>query len=655
MDKKTFAQFLIFCSAVLGAWWVASYIWFRPEPAAPRPPEAAPAVIAAAEAPEGRSPRALQGTEGPAAAVPDEPVPEPATALLDNGMIRTEWTNRGGALARLDLLDERYRAPYEVGGERPVLTLLRDFQDGLCSDVLESLTFYVADPQGGERVLEFPVGDRLYELAREPGGRLAFSTVVRDPHGHAVEVRKTVTAEPGAHHYKVDLEFRNAAEAPCKFAFALRGPAGIERESLATGNLGTRVGLSERRDSYSVKKTSTGDLSKGQRVNESADIAWAAVVNHYFVAVLNPEDAAWVNRVVSRSIIDSDLLAGRGRWPVGSIRREADRARLAAQNAAIVLHSTAQKLEPGQTLLIRYALVAAPKEPALLESYDRGFGKLIEYGILPGVSKLVVALLKAVYRVLPNYGVALILMTIIVRALLHPLTRKSQIGMAKMQKLQPMLEELQKKCGDDKQRLTQEQMELWRKYGVSPMGGCLPLLLQMPVLFALFGALRAAIELRHAGFLWVEDLSRSDTLFTFKFFLPIVQNEFNLLPLLMAVVMVVTQKSAMQASTEQARQQQKMMKFMPVIFAVFLYSMPSGLCLYILTSTLVGTFERWLVQRHTDTIELRPVGESPRKGKPTRPGTRPAGRPSGWMGRLQKMVEEQGKPGPQPRRRPKKK
>ena len=255
---------------------------------------------------------------------------------------------------------------------------------------------------------------------------------------------------------------------------------------------------------------------------------------------------------------------------------------------------------------------------------------------------------------MPNYGVALIILTIIVRALLHPLTRKSQVGMAKMQKLQPMVEELQKKHADDKQKLTQEQMALWRKYGVSPMGGCLPMLFQMPVLFALFGALRAAIELRHAGFLWVDDLSQPDTLFRLPVYLPIVGNEFNLLPLLMAAVMVLTQRSTMKAATEQARQQQKMMKFMPIIFAVFLYHMPSGLCLYILTSTSVGMFERWLVGRHTDTLELKPVGEATRKPKRGSPAA-PQKPRSGWLGKLQKMLEQQNKAASQPRRKPPKK
>jgi len=133
-----------------------------------------------------------------------------------------------------------------------------------------------------------------------------------------------------------------------------------------------------------------------------------------------------------------------------------------------------------------------------------------------------------------------------------------------------------------------------------------------------------------------------------------VGNEFNLLPLLMAAVMVLTQQSTMKAATDQARQQQKMMKLMPIIFGVFLYHMPSGLCLYILTSTCVGMFERWLVGRHTDRLELKPVGEAARKPKRGSPAARQEPR-SGWLGKLQKMLEKQNKAARQPRRKPPKK
>jgi YidC/Oxa1 family membrane protein insertase len=273
---------------------------------------------------------------------------------------------------------------------------------------------------------------------------------------------------------------------------------------------------------------------------------------------------------------------------------------------------------------------------------------LVEYGMLPSVSRIVLHILNGVYWLVPNYGIAILVVTAIVRALLHPMTRKMQIGMAKMQKIQPMVAELQKKYPNDKQKLTQEQLALWRKYGVNPMGGCWPMFLQLPVLFALFGALRAAIELRHAGFLWINDLSMPDRLFTLPFALPLMGTEFNILPILSSVAMFFSQKSATTAATsDQARQQQAMMKFMPIMLLFFFYRMPSGLCLYFFASMAIGILERKLVERKTANMELRPVGEKPKRG-----GSRGAAKGSDetWLGKLQRKVDQmerkgRGKPG----------
>ncbi len=309
-------------------------------------------------------------------------------------------------------------------------------------------------------------------------------------------------------------------------------------------------------------------------------------------------------------------------------------------------------LEPGQGRAVPYRLVAAPKVEEVLERYAVGLEQVVDLGLLPSVSRLALVVLNLIHSVIPNYGIAIILLTAFVRVILHPLTRKSQMSMAKMQKLQPEIAELQKQFGDDRERLAQEQMKLWRKYGVSPLSGCGPLLLQLPVLIALFGALRAAIELRHAGFLWVDDLSRPDTLLRLPFSVPILGDAFNLLPLFMAAAMLLNQKFTPETGTEQGKQQQKIMKWLPLFFVLILYNFPSGLCLYLTVSTSIGLVERWLITRKTEQIELKPVAEARREKKRERKrSTRPVGEPrkEGLLARLREFAEKHAQPDQQAR------
>jgi len=640
MDTKTFAQFLLVATVILVGWWAASYMLFRPGQQAPAL-QPAPVVAQEGAAPV-RQPDAEFApvpSQAPDAAVGVEAPDGPAVDLrdgivLENGLIRTYWTNRGAALQRLELLSENYRAPYWEGDERPVLTLLRDFQDDLLSDTLCRVTF-----ASGSIVQEQDPSQINYEVVEQADDRLVFETVLHDGAGRRMRVRKTVTLAPDRYDYDVVLEFENLSQETFEFSCGLRGAAGIQREAIETTYLGTRVGIRKRANSYDVTKTRGASLArKGPIVNESTMIVWAGVVNHYFIAVTHPENREWIDRVESQLVRDDDLWHARGRWGPGTVRREADRPKLANQNATVVIHTTREKLQPGVPLTRRYTFIAAPKERELLKAYDAGLSKLIEFGMLPSVSRLAIGVLNAVRAVIPNYGIAILILTVLVRVVLHPLTRKSQLSLMKMQKLQPQMQELQQKYADDRQKLAQEQMELYRRYGAHPLSGCGPMMLQMPVFIALFSALRAAIELRHAGFLWVDDLSRPDTLFHLPFYLPLLGNEVNLLPMLMAAAMMVNQKFTAQPATEQARQQQKMMKWFPLIFVVMLYHMPSGLCLYWTTSTCIGLLERWLIEKRSDKMELKPISQKPTSAK-KRPGRPKQPKKGGWMEKLQKMTE----------------
>lgn len=205
------------------------------------------------------------------------------------------------------------------------------------------------------------------------------------------------------------------------------------------------------------------------------------------------------------------------------------------------------------------------------------------FGWLENVLKWVLNLL---YKVIPNYGVGIILLTIIIKVLLWPLTKKSTASTAKMSALQPRLKEIQEKYKDNPQKMNQETAALYKETGVSPLGGCLPMLLQFPILIAMYGLLNKHFELRGAMFIpgWIPDLSVPETIFTLGFNIPLIGNEIHLLPILYTVSMIFSMKYTQNSQNQSNGQGKGMMWFftygMPILFFFILYSAPSGLLLY---------------------------------------------------------------------------
>ena len=215
-----------------------------------------------------------------------------------------------------------------------------------------------------------------------------------------------------------------------------------------------------------------------------------------------------------------------------------------------------------------------------IKSLDVGLENSMSFGIAPirGIGRGVLFLLKVFHGVIPNYGVVLIIFSVLVKIVVYPLTKKSYQSMKAMQILQPEITKLRDKYQGDPQRLNKETMKMYKERGVNPLGGCLPMLLQMPLLFALFVVFRSTIELRGAPFMfWINDLSQPDALIPLPFSLPLYGNQISLLPLLMGASMFVQQKM----SATQANPQQKMMtQFMSVFFVILFNQFPSGLNLY---------------------------------------------------------------------------
>ena len=202
----------------------------------------------------------------------------------------------------------------------------------------------------------------------------------------------------------------------------------------------------------------------------------------------------------------------------------------------------------------------------------------------------------------------------LVRGLMFPLGRKQALAAQKMQELQPHLKEIQEKYKDDKEQLTKETFALYKKHGVNPMGGCLPALIQLPIFVGLWQALNTSVPLRHATFLWIRDLAAPDMLFQFPFEVPFLGDWFNLLPFLVVALMLVqTKLFSPPATTPEAEQQQKMMKYMMVFMGVMFYKVPSGLGIYFITSSLWAIGERLLLPKITHA-DLTPVGGRGRSG-----------------------------------------
>ena len=236
-----------------------------------------------------------------------------------------------------------------------------------------------------------------------------------------------------------------------------------------------------------------------------------------------------------------------------------------------------------------YTLYVGPKKQSIL--WGLGMRDVMDFGMWRWLCYGMLWVLNLFYSLIPNYGVAIILLTILVRVLFWPLTHKSTMGMRKMQEIQPLLKEIQAKYKGNPQRLQMETMQLYREHKVNPFASCLPLLLQIPVFFALFVVLRGAIELRFASFLWIKDLSQPEALFASWF--PF--GGLNILPILMAATMAL--QSALTPSSGDKSQQRMMMVFMPIMMLVMFYNFASALSLYWTLSQVISIGQTWWIRK----------------------------------------------------------
>ncbi|EOY5383790.1 membrane protein insertase YidC [Cronobacter dublinensis] len=296
-------------------------------------------------------------------------------------------------------------------------------------------------------------------------------------------------------------------------------------------------------------------IADDENLNVSAKGGWVAMLQQYFAT-------AWV--------------------PANNGTNNFYTANLGNGVAAIGYKSAPVQVQPGQTAALASTLWVGPEIQDKMAAVAPHLDLTVDYGWLWFISQPLFKLLKWIHSFLGNWGFSIIAITFIVRGVMYPLTKAQYTSMAKMRLLQPKIQAMRERLGDDKQRMSQEMMALYKAEKVNPLGGCFPLLIQMPIFLALYYMLMGSVELRHAPFaLWIHDLS--------------AQDPYYILPILMGATMFFIQK--MSPTTVTDPMQQKIMTFMPVIFTVFFLWFPSGLVLYYIVSNLVTILQQQLIYR----------------------------------------------------------
>ncbi|MFA5286692.1 MAG: membrane protein insertase YidC [Candidatus Omnitrophota bacterium] len=267
--------------------------------------------------------------------------------------------------------------------------------------------------------------------------------------------------------------------------------------------------------------------------------------------------------------------------------------KLSKQESEIGLNVQTENVPSGGQIGHLYHIYIGPQDVSILNVINPAWSALVHYGTFDVISQILLQALGFLHKIVHNWGLAIILLSILVYLILYPLSIKQMRSMKEMQVLQPKVEELRKAYKDNPQKMNQEIMALYKEHKVNPLGGCLPLLLQMPIFFALYNALMRSIVLKGAKFLWINDLSEPDRLIIFPKALPILGSDLNILPIIMAIGMFVQQKISSASSSGTSAEQQKIMLIvMPVMFGLIFYRMPSGLVLYwFVNSTLMLIFQ----------------------------------------------------------------
>jgi YidC/Oxa1 family membrane protein insertase len=445
---------------------------------------------------------------------------------------------------------------------------------------------------------------------------ISFYAIILKNSSELVKLTKTYTLRPENYLLDCNVTLVNLSDAEIKTSLDMFGPVGIIREDQRTDTRTAVAGFLNSQGLVEVTKINIKKLTKepeGETLlfhkNAEFKFLWASISDKYFASIIRPVPAADSNNLYSDWIGEKYAICFD---PDATVKDD--------ENIGVRLQTQTSSIAPQQKVAYNFQVYIGPKDRDLFNSvplYKKlGFIKVIDFQACFGdtfssLSFFILAAMDWLYRFIPNYGIVIIIFVFVVRVLLHPITKKSQVSMMKMSKLAPMAEEIKKKYGDNKAEMQKQLGSLYKEQGVAPILGCLPMLLQMPIWIALYSAIYAGIEFRGAAFLpfWITDLSSSDAIFNLPavtekipFIGPFIGTSFNLLPILLGIAMFAQQKlmpSSAPSSNPQAAQQQKMMLWMmPIMMLMFLYRAPSGLNLYIMASTTAGVVEQYIIKKH---------------------------------------------------------
>lgn len=471
------------------------------------------------------------------------------------------------------------RAVFSTAGARVTSWQLKKYK--LDSGALVDL---VADPSGkaalgalslwmNSEPLEgtFEVDKQQLDLT-QPGasGTLTFRKVTTT----GLQIQKQLTFHSDRYDVEIEVAVRNVAGEPVSVQPRIAWGPGLRHEQATHASTIQPPTLWV--DGNRVQE----DLTKltGEKVLDGK-LSWVALQDTYFAAAFLPKETD-LRAFVAKAQKDQGIVG---------------------------LVGPKQSLPPGGDLALKARVFAGPRDLDVLKAVGQDLDQLIDLGWFDFLARPALWLLKFLYHYTGNYGIAIILVTVLQKIAFHPLTHKSMKSMQAMQAVQPKVQAIQERYKNNPQKKQEEMMALYRKHGVNPMGGCLPMLAQIPIFIALYNALSSSVEMWQAHFLWIRDLTQPDSLFTATLWGGHAISA-NLLALLMGVSMWVQQK--MSPTTGDPRQAQMMLWMMPIIFTFMFWSFPSGLVLYWLVNNILQIGQQWLINRkpaHPPATEGQPA------------------------------------------------
>ncbi|MGN2247228.1 membrane protein insertase YidC [Frateuria sp. GZRR35] len=558
-QTRTFLLFALLAVAYL--LWMA---WEKDY--APAPAHTAPVAAASANAPADNTVPGASGAATPAIAS-SGPASTAAGQLItiSNDVLRLTVDTRGGSVVRADLLAYPAEPITRKHPNPPPVRLLADMQDKYF--VAQSGLVSAGSPAPDHRAL-FQSAQTHYELADGKPELKVDLTWQQD----GIKVTKTYTLKRGQYVVGLDQRIDNTGSTPWQGSAyeqlqrAARQEHGGWLQNMTDPSAASFFGAGwySPEDHFQSLKF---DKFQEDALQQSFAGGWAAMLQHYFFA-------AWIPPAQQKASYSTDVVNPDSDHPTYLIRAV----------------SPALTVAPGQSQTTGARLYIGPKLVGTLDSVAPGLALATNYGVFTVIAQPMHALLSWLEKVSGNWGVAIILLVLIIKGLTWKLTAAQYRSSAKMRKLQPRVTALKERYGDDKQKMQMAMMELYKKEKVNPMTGCLPVLITIPIFYGLYEVLRESVELRQAPFVgWIHDLSAPDPFFV--------------LPAVYTLVMLGQQY--LMPATGMDPTQAKMMKFMPLIFAVLFAFFPAGLCLYYVVNGLVSLGQQWYITHKVEHGEAK--------------------------------------------------